>query len=328
MGMTIATNNAALNAYRNLNNTQNKLNSSLQKLSSGFRINNAADDAAGLSISEGLQSQISGIAQAGRNAQDGISVIQTADGALSEVTSILHRMRDLAVQGANDSNSTSSRAAIKTEADDLGKELDRIATNTNFNGINLLQGGSLNFQVGAGSTADNTIAVNLTDLSTAAGTLSGATGATGFDVTDERDRQHHDRRDRHRHRRCLHLACRPRRLDQPFPVGSEQPQHRGPEPDRCELADQGHRHGGRDGQLHPVQHPRPGRYRHARAGEPVGPGHPQAAPVVGANAERLAVTGRRTGPRLPQSAGRFRVSPRSPGQRRHPRTTSTKAVRQ
>ncbi len=187
MGMTIATNNAALNAYRNLSNTQNKLNSSLQKLSSGYRINNAADDAAGLSISEGLQSQISGIAQAGRNAQDGISVVQTADGALSEVTSILHRMRDLAVQGANDSNSTSSRAAIKTEADDLGKELDRITTNTNFNGINLLQGGSLNFQVGAGSTADNTIAVNLTDVATAVGTgatgLSGAAGAGGFDVT-------------------------------------------------------------------------------------------------------------------------------------------------
>ena len=192
MGMTIATNNAALNAYRNLNNTQNKLNSSLQKLSSGYRINNAADDAAGLSISEGLQSQISGIAQAGRNAQDGISVIQTADGALSEVTSILHRMRDLAVQGANDSNSTSSRAAIKTEADDLGKELDRITQNTNFNGINLLQGpagAKLNFQVGAGSSADNTISVAVTDATTAINTgtgavvLSSATGATGFDVT-------------------------------------------------------------------------------------------------------------------------------------------------
>jgi flagellin len=183
MGMTIATNNAALNAYRNLSNTQNKLNSSLQKLSSGYRINTAADDAAGLSISEGLQSQISGIAQAGRNAQDGISVIQTADGALSQVTSILHRMRDLAVQGANDSNSATSRTAIKTEADDLGKELDRITKNTNFNGINLLQAGSLNFQVGAGSTADNTITVNLADVATSVGTLSGAAGATGFDVT-------------------------------------------------------------------------------------------------------------------------------------------------
>ena len=183
MGMTIATNNAALNAYRNLSNTQSKLNSSLQKLSSGFRINNAADDAAGLSISEGLASQISGITQAGRNAQDGISVIQTADGALSEVTSILHRMRDLAVQGANDSNSVASRTAIKTEADDLGKELDRITKNTNFNGIDLLKAGTLNFQVGAGSTADNTITVSLADVATAAGTLSSAAGATGFDVT-------------------------------------------------------------------------------------------------------------------------------------------------
>ena len=184
MGMTIATNNAALNAYRNLNNTQNKLNSSLQKLSSGSRINNAADDAAGLSISEGLQSQISGIAQAGRNAQDGISVIQTADGALSQATSILHRMRDLAVQGANDSNSTSSRSAIKTEADNLGKELDRITQNTNFNGINLLQGGTKDFQVGAGATANDKITVTLADVATSVGTLSGAAGATGFVVTN------------------------------------------------------------------------------------------------------------------------------------------------
>lgn len=193
MGMTIATNVSALDAYRSLSNTQSKLSASLQKLSSGSRINSASDDAAGLSISEGLKSQISGTAQAGRNAQDGISVIQTADGALSQVTSILHRMRDLAVQGANDSNSVSSRAAIKTEATQLGQELDRIGKNTNFNGIALLGGTnsdgvtagptSMAFQVGAGSTADNTVTVDLSTstMTATVGALAGAT--TSFDVT-------------------------------------------------------------------------------------------------------------------------------------------------
>lgn len=189
MGMQINTNVAALNAYTNLNNTQNALNKSLQKLSSGLRINSAADDAAGLSISEGLKSQISGIAVATRNAQDGISVIQTAEGALTEVHSILHRMRDLAVQGANDSNNADSRAAIQGEADELSKELFRISDSTNFNGIDLLKSGAdpLTFQVGAGDGASDSIAITLTDLPAAAGTLIGTDGDTagaGFVVTD------------------------------------------------------------------------------------------------------------------------------------------------
>jgi flagellin len=181
--MQINTNVAANNAYRNLNNTQNELSKSLEKLSSGLRINRAADDAAGLAISEGLKAQVGGLTVAARNAQDGISVGQTAEGSLTEVHSILQRMRDLAVQGGNDSNNATSRSAIKTEADELGKELDRITNGTNFNGIDLLKGGSLNFQVGAGSTANDTIQVGLADVATAVGTLSGAAGATGFDVT-------------------------------------------------------------------------------------------------------------------------------------------------
>ena len=183
MGMQINTDVAANNAYRNLNNTQNELSKSLEKLSSGLRINRAADDAAGLAISEGLKAQVGGLTVAARNAQDGISVVQTAEGSLTEVHSILQRMRDLAVQGGNDSNNATSRSAIKTEADELGKELDRITNGTNFNGIDLLKGGSLNFQVGAGSTANDTIQVGLADVATAVGTLSGAAGATGFDVT-------------------------------------------------------------------------------------------------------------------------------------------------
>lgn len=181
MGMQINTNIAALNAHRNLSNTQNDLSKSLEKLSSGLRINRAADDAAGLAISEGLRSQVNGLGVAARNAQDGISVIQTVEGALTEVHSILQRVRDLAVQAGNDSNNTDSRDAIKSEIDALGAELTRIADTTNFNGINLMGGGtdapaSLTFQVGAGSiAAADQIAVDIVDFSALGGTIEGLT---------------------------------------------------------------------------------------------------------------------------------------------------------
>lgn len=169
MGMQINTNVAALNAYRNLSNTQNDLSKSLEKLSSGLRINRAADDAAGLAISEGLRSQVSGSQVAARNAQDGISVIQTAEGALTEVHSILQRVRDLAVQAGNDSNNAESRTAIQTEVTALTDELTRIAGSTNFNGINLLDGSAnLTFQVGAGTGANNQIGVDLSGVDIAA----------------------------------------------------------------------------------------------------------------------------------------------------------------
>jgi len=177
MGMQINTNVSALNAYRNLSSTQNDLSKSLEKLSSGLRINRAADDAAGLAISEGLKSQIGGLNVAARNAQDGISVIQTAEGALTEVHSILQRVRDLAVQAGNDSNNADSRSAIKTEIDALGSELTRLASSTNFNGIKLLSGGStLTFQVGAGATAaEDQIAITLTDFATLGATVGALT---------------------------------------------------------------------------------------------------------------------------------------------------------
>ncbi len=166
MGLSINQNIAAVNSYRNLSNTQNDLSKSLEKLSSGFRINRAADDAAGLAISEGLRSQVGGLKVAARNAQDGISVVQTAEGALTEVHSILQRVRDLGVQAGNDSNNDKARANIKTESDSLVAELGRIAKSTNFNGTKLLDGstGTLKFQVGADGNADSQIAV---DLSTA-----------------------------------------------------------------------------------------------------------------------------------------------------------------
>ncbi|WP_404435794.1 flagellin [Microbacterium aerolatum] len=188
MGMQINTNVSALNAYRNLSNTQNDLSKSLEKLSSGLRINRAADDAAGLAISEGLRSQVNGLNVAARNAQDGISVIQTAEGALTEVHSILQRMRDLAVQAGNDSNNADSRNAIAKEATALTSELSRIADSSNFNGIQLLDGtagtmGVLSFQVGAdGANSGSTISVDLTNANvdtivTNLGTLDFTTAA-------------------------------------------------------------------------------------------------------------------------------------------------------
>lgn len=175
MAMTINTNQAANNAYLNLSRTQTDMSKSMAKLSSGLRINTAADDAAGLAISEGLRSQVNGNNIAARNAQDGMNVVQTAEGALTEVHSILQRVRDLAVQAGNDSNNTDSRAAITTEVTGLVDELTRLSENTNFNGIDLLKGatsgpaadGKLTFQVGAGSTANDQIEVDL-------GTMTGA----------------------------------------------------------------------------------------------------------------------------------------------------------
>src|SRR2546430_8732894 len=131
MGLRINQNIAAMNAYRNLTVTDGQMSKSLEKLSSGFRINRAADDAAGLSISEGLRSQIGGLKVAVRNAQDGVSVVQTAEGALTEVHSILQRMRDLAVQASNSgSQDSSATAAAQTEFSQLNNELDRIGNTT------------------------------------------------------------------------------------------------------------------------------------------------------------------------------------------------------
>lgn len=138
--MRINHNLPALNAHRNLGMVQNSSQKSMEKLSSGFRINRAADDAAGLAISEGMRSQIRGLNQASRNAQDAISLVQTAEGALTESHSILHRMRELAVQAANDTNTANDRMEIQKEVDQLKSELDRIASTSSFNNKNLLDG--------------------------------------------------------------------------------------------------------------------------------------------------------------------------------------------
>ena len=171
MPQTINTNVASLNAQRNLNSSQSDANTALQRLSSGLRINSAKDDAAGLAIANRLTSQINGINQAIRNAGDGISVAQVAEGALSETSNILQRMRELAVQSANASNSSQDRAALQSEIAQLTSEVDRIATNTAFGETKLLNGNfqSQSFQVGAnvGETIDVSIAsAKASDLGT------------------------------------------------------------------------------------------------------------------------------------------------------------------
>ncbi|MDJ0378147.1 flagellin [Cryobacterium sp. PH31-L1] len=186
MGMQVNTNVAANNAYRNLATTQNDLSKSLEKLSSGLRINRAADDAAGLAISEGLKSQVGGLTVAARNAQDAVSVIQTAEGSLNEVQSILQRVRDLAVQAGNDSNNEESRGAIKTEVTALTKELTRISESTNFNGTQLLDGTkpTLSFQVGANGDASSQISVDLSkaDVSDVTKAIGSTNVGKSYDV--------------------------------------------------------------------------------------------------------------------------------------------------
>lgn len=155
MAIVVNTNIASLNAQRNLNTSQTGLNRSMQRLSSGLRINSAKDDAAGLAISDRMTAQIRGLNQAARNANDGISMLQTAEGALNETTNLLQRMRELSVQSANATNTTDDRASLNAEFSQLISEIDRIANNTEFNGKVLLSGGysaagkEAVFQIGA-----------------------------------------------------------------------------------------------------------------------------------------------------------------------------------
>jgi len=171
MGVRINTNIEAINAQRNLGITAQSFAKSVEKLSSGLRINRAADDAAGLSISEKLRGQVRGLNQAVRNAQDGISLIQTAEGALNETHSILQRMRELAVQAANDTLTADDRDAIKTEVDALTTEIDRISNTTQFNTKVLLDGSfSGTFHIGA--NADQNLSVTIATMSAAALSVS------------------------------------------------------------------------------------------------------------------------------------------------------------
>ncbi|WFO52972.1 flagellin A [Aeromonas veronii] len=175
MGLYINTNVSSLNAQRNLMNTTKSLDTSYTRLASGLRINSAKDDAAGLQIANRLTSQVNGLDQGNRNANDGISVAQTAEGAMDEVTSMLQRMRTLAQQSANGSNNTDDRTALQQEYDQLMTEIDRVAKDTTFGGKQLLNGGYVgSFQVGA--DAAQTITFRMTTAFTIAGMASAAKG--------------------------------------------------------------------------------------------------------------------------------------------------------
>lgn len=175
MGLFVNTNVSSLNAQRQLFNSGTQLSTSFERLSSGFRINSAADDAAGLQISDRLTSQVQGLNQAVRNANDAISLSQTAEGALQEVTQSLQRIRQLAVQSQNGINSSADRTALQSEVSALKQEISRIAQNTQFAGNNILDGGfSAAFLVGA--NAGQTISVNIS--------RSGGFGASGLGLAN------------------------------------------------------------------------------------------------------------------------------------------------
>ena len=186
MAMFINTNTSSLNAQRNLMNTSKSLDTSYTRLASGLRINSAKDDAAGLQISNRLTSQVNGLDQGNRNANDGISLAQTAEGAMDEVTGMLQRMRTLAQQSANGSNSAKDREALQKEVDQLGSEINRISKDTTFAGTKLLDGTyGGTFQVGAdanqtiGFSLSQTDGFSISGISAAAGTsITTATGAT------------------------------------------------------------------------------------------------------------------------------------------------------
>jgi flagellin len=163
---TINSNIISLNAQRNLSTSQSSLATSMQRLSSGLRVNSAKDDAAGMAISERMNAQVRGMNVATRNANDGISLAQTAEGALGKVSDSLQRMRELAVQAANATNSASDKDSLDKEFGELAKEIQRVIGGTTFNGLHVLgsNAGALNFQVGANTSSNDTISITTTDL--------------------------------------------------------------------------------------------------------------------------------------------------------------------
>jgi flagellin len=186
MSLRIQTNVEAFNAHRNLQSTESKLATSMERLSSGYRINRAADDAAGLAISERLQAQIGGLDQAQRNAQDAVSLTQTAEGSLDQVHAMLQRIRDLAVEFKNGTLSTTDQTAIQSEVNQLASEIERIGGSAQFNGIQLLSSATtISFQVG--SNDGETISVTTISLGQTLGTAYYSLSPTGTSDISEID---------------------------------------------------------------------------------------------------------------------------------------------
>ena len=283
MPQTINSNIVSLNAQRNLNTSQSSLTTSMERLSSGLRVNSSKDDAAGLAIADRMNAQIRGTNVAIRNANDGISLAQTAEGALATVTDALQRMRELAVQAQNGSNGTSDRANLDTEYQQLSAEITRIATQTKFNGTAIVGAGAgaQTFQVGANN--GDTLTVTTAAVTT---------------VT----RRHHDggerldgaRRDRRQARRHHHQPRHLRRGDEPLRLRDLEPADHGREPVGRARPDHGRRLRGRDGE--PVARPDPAAGRHGDGGA----GQPAAADGARAAQELILET--------PASRGRRRSS--------------------
>jgi len=190
MAITVNTNVASMNAQRNLGRTQKSLMGNLGRLSTGLRINTAADDAAGLAISEKLKSQVRSLSQAERNANDGVSLLQTAEGSMNEASGILTRMRELAVQSANGTLGSTERGFLNDEVTALSSELDRIGSVTEFNGTKLLEGGStgtsFSFQVGLGATSNDSISATIKGVKAAdLGVITGGSVSSiaGIDIS-------------------------------------------------------------------------------------------------------------------------------------------------
>jgi len=180
MGLRVNSNTASINAQRNLSNTTTNLQKSLQRLSSGLRITRAADDAAGLAISEGFRADVRSLGQAQRNANDGISLLQIAEGALNEVSGLLIRQRELSIQAANGTLGTSERETINNEVQDLVSEIDRIAAVTTFNGTNVLNTtAAIDFQIGTENTTNDRITISGVQAT------AGAIGVSGVAVSTQ-----------------------------------------------------------------------------------------------------------------------------------------------
>ena len=240
MSLTINTNIASIDAQRNLSGSQSSLATSMQRLSSGLRINSAKDDAAGLSIAERMNAQVRGMNVAIRNSNDGISLAQTADGALAQVSNSLQRMRELAVQARNSTNSSSDKDSLNKEFGQLQAEITRVLGGTTFNGKAMLgaDATTLNFQVGANTTSNDTVSIKTVNMTTDTTMTAVTNTSTRRDRLvghlgrhRHRDRQHrqgHRRRQRHpRHLRC---DGKPLRLDHLEPaVGRREPDGR-PQP--------------------------------------------------------------------------------------------------
>ena len=288
MSLRVNTNIEAFDAHRNLQQTQYALGKSMQKLSSGLRINSAADDAAGLAISEKMTAQINGTDQAQRNAMDGISLVQTAEGAYNEMHSILQRVRELSVQAQNGTLTSSDTAAIDQEVGQLTAELSRISSNTEFNGLAALSG-TFTLQVGADQGSGNQISFSLTSISFSnIGSAASATALSAIDqaITDRLERPLHPRRDPEPARG---------RGRQPRRVPGEHLGRTEPHPRR--------RRRRRDGQLHQAADPLAVGYRDARPGELRAPERALApARLVAVGVERppheTRGLGRRRGPSL------------------------------